>query len=81
MNRTGLELLEKYEAKWGQIDRHDALAGRIDWTLADYLAEGRAEYDRISFGRDPSQREHYARAYVRINMPAWKRAEQKEIAA
>lgn len=81
MNLTGIELLEKYAAKWGAIDHHDALTGRIDWTRADYLRAGREEYDRLTGGNHPSQREHYAHAYFRINCPAFKRAAQEEIAA
>lgn len=52
-------------------ERDEVLFGRVNWTVADYLEEGRREFDRNQGrGQFPNNgREHYARAFLNINCP------------
>lgn len=60
-------------------ERTELRLGRAHWTVADYLAEGRREFDenheRLHGARpaNPVDREHYARCYVQMFCPAGKR--------
>lgn len=56
-------------------ERMEARFGRTHWTVEDYLAEGRREFDRefIDTGKaspwQPGNREAYARAFVDFHCP------------
>lgn len=64
-------------------ERTELRMGRAHWTIADYLNEGRREFDAlyIDTGKaspwQPGNREEYARKYVQMFCPAGKRIQER----
>lgn len=64
--------------------RTELRLGRLDWTPADYRAEGLREFDAQGFKDDgspwrPSDRKHYADCYVLANCPPAKLRAAREM--
>lgn len=67
-----------------RVDPVEARNGRVHWTGADYLAEGRRLFDEAGHRQRvnpwaPSDREGYARGYRDVTMPIAK--QRAELAA
>ncbi len=62
-------------AALGTFERTEALMGRTRWTFADYVEEGRRQFDNRGPGQPgterlgDSMREEFAKAYARLVCP------------
>jgi hypothetical protein len=59
-------------------DRTEVALDRVHWTYADYLDEGRRQWDERADdpqrrGQTPSDRERFARAFAEVSIPPAKR--------
>lgn len=71
------------EVPLGPLERAERKLGRTGWTYADYVAEGRLDFDaaglkpaRVSPFR-PADREHWAKCFADMHCPLHKRGKQR----